>query len=84
MSFWNTKEGKILGHSIHDSNNAVTSVNSCLRILKRYKERDKPIDDEFWKYLDMAIERQKKIYEAIDYIYVKFKEDYENKLKNEH
>ena len=82
MSFWNTKEGKIIGHGIHDCNSAISITKSYLRLLhQRYKERGKPIDDEFWEYLDKAIESQKKIHEAIDYIYVKFKEDYENKLK---
>lgn len=81
MSFWNTKEGKILSHGIHDHTGFLSVQRHFLESMQKYQKENKPLDNKFWLYLEAALNERKKAMEAMDYIYVKFKEEYEKELK---
>lgn len=84
MRFWDTEEGKILSHGIHEHSNGQSLIINSVSIMKRLIENGNiRIEGEdsniemFTKSLDLIIKGKERNKEAIDYIYTKFKNNFE-------
>ena len=76
-NFWETKEGKIIGHGIHDHNSAI----ELLRGYLEYSECPNNIFTTKEEYNDKIKKLFKKTQVSIDYIYTSFKNIHEENLK---
>lgn len=83
IKFWQTQNGKIISHGIHEHNGGLGLIVNNLELLKRYLQEE-PLNKENIEYCIHRINTGKeKCMEGIDYIYTKFEEMYKNKLNNE-
>lgn len=74
-NFFKTEEGKIIGHVIHDSNTGIGFIRNYLSFTKRQFEKNGMLTQEDLDYLSKGIDiGLKRIKDAVDYGYTKFKE----------
>ena len=79
--FWNTPNGKIISHTIHEHNSGLDSLGINITLLKIYLEKKFPEaleDEKIQKALEGISNARERMKEAIDYSYNKFKERFEN------
>ena len=74
MSFWNSENGKIISHGIHDHNSGLRYLRTYISILKIKIEKGENIKLEDIEKLEKGLKRCR---DSMDYIYIKFKEKYE-------
>lgn len=78
--FWDTEEGKILMHGIHDHSHGLQYINSALSIIGRTLESEGELDvEELKKDLELIEKGRDKCKDSIDYIYKEIKELKEKK-----
>lgn len=79
-NFWNTKNGKILSHTIHDHNSGLAIAGSWKSFIISLTKKNAIIfdteetKDDFNKAINGINTGLDKCKEAVDYCYTKFKE----------
>ena len=79
-NFWNTKNGKILSHTIHDHNSGLGTIVNYKNILTTLLKNklitfvDSDAEETFMKSIIGIETGRVKCREAVDYCYTKFKE----------
>lgn len=78
--FWDTEEGKILMHGIHDHSHGLQYINSALNVIMRTIEYEEELDvEQLKKDLELIERGRDRCKESIDYIYKELKELKEKK-----
>lgn len=78
--FWDTKNGKILSHTIHEHNNGLGIIANCKSVITTLLKNDRIIflgsdtEETFMKSIIGIEEGRVRCREAVDYCYTKFKE----------
>lgn len=78
MDFWKSENGRIVGHGIHDHNSGIGYIRTYISIFKKKIENNETITIEDLDKLEIGIKRCK---DSIDYIYIKFKDKFEENGK---
>lgn len=87
MRFWDTEEGKILAHGIHEHSRGMSYIINSVAIIKALMmngsikfEGDDDSLAQFNKYLELILEGKKVSKDSIDFIYTKFKDKFESQV----
>lgn len=79
--FWDVPEGKVMAHGIHEHNSGLSYIiNSCTWLEKHIKINYPEVasDEKAMKAIQNIRSGKEKCKEAMDYVYVKFKEKHES------
>ena len=89
-TFWQSENGKVIGHVIHETNSDIGMVKNWSALVKKYREQailvpDTPQNKQFIDYLDKFLEQCSKFgtrtKESVDTAYNHFKTQYEQQQK---
>ena len=87
MSFWDTEEGRIMAHTIHEHNSGLGMLVRAIGVMRRQHERkgvtvsfiNNKEKELYYKNLDFIEKGIEKCKESIDYAYKKALEKHESK-----
>lgn len=71
--FWNSEEGKIISHTIHEHNSAIGLISGTVYYLRKIKDDGELLSDELEQRLDKIEEYLRRCKEAVDYAYKELK-----------
>lgn len=78
--FWDTEEGKILSHGIHEHSSGLGMIINELNYIELLTKKEKITKNDYEISFNRIKDGRNKCKEAMDYIYNKFKEKYENNI----